>query len=1020
MEPIIVPVHANIPGRARLKIRGLRACERQKTHLAHALHQEKLFTLISISFTTENILIGYQPDHAIDTIINRIYKVIKRFFSGDQKQADDQYRGSARAAAVPGNDSLGRLNELPRHSSLNNPLPISRFWHQQSVAKIISLLQTHPQSGLSYQDVLSRLAEFGPNTIPSPTQRSKLSILLNQFQSLPVTLLGIAALLSLVTGAAVDAAVIIGVLGINSFIGYLTESQAEQTIRSMQNHTLPPVRVIRDSQRQKTAPENIVQGDIIDLRPGTYVAADARIIETDYLTIDESSLTGESVPAIKTSKALSRKNLALSDLKNIAFKGTIVTGGQGKAVVIGTGIHTALGHFQAMLQNARSPKPPIEKKLSETGNQLVLILGGVCLAVFATGLIRGYTLLNMIRVAVTLAASAIPEGLPAAATSTFALGIRKMRKHGILIRYLPAVETLGSVQTICFDKTGTITQNRMQVEELFMGMRRIELNHHRLSSEFAIGFTEYQNEFKQLLTIGSLCSEVKINGNNCQAAPELVGSSTENALIKLALAHGMDVKAIRKTHPLLKVIYRSEKRQMMSTLHSMPDGMILHAVKGNPVEVLNLCSHQVIKGKITPLSEMERDIIIGENNRMAAKSLRVLGAAARIIPDLKYAFQKKSSLAWVGLIGMSDPVREGVHNLIDTFHRAGIETVMITGDQALTAEAVARKLNLSNGKPLKILDATDIARMSPEQMREASLKVHAYSRLSPGHKLNIVQALQSGGRIVAMTGDGINDGPALKAADLGIAMGEEGTDIAKDVADVVLEKDHLETMIQSLKHGRTTFKNIRKSVHFFLSTNFTEVMLMAASIASGAGAPLNTMQLLWINIISDIFPGLSLALEPPDPDILNQPPRDPNAPLFSTRDYLRMTRESAVISSHAMAAYLIGLSRYGSGIQASSLAFHTLTLAQLLHAYSCRSERESIFAMRHRPQNHWLNAAVFGSIGLHLLTMFVPGIRRFLNLSPLSALDCALIFGSAILSLMVNESLKTTEPSAIKIPAPSV
>ncbi len=486
---------------------------------------------------------------------------------------------------------------------------------------------------------------------------------------------------------------------------------------------------------------------------------------------------------------------------------------------------------------------------------------------------------------------------------------------------------------------------------------------------------------------------------------------TENALVQLAIDQGLDVKAIRKNHGLLEVNHRSQKCQMMSTLHATEGETYLHAVKGSPLEVLDLCNKQMKNGQIVDLTEKDREAIRAENSRMAGKAYRVLGTATRTLKNPK-DMNKKNGFVWLGLIGMTDPLRRGVPEAIKAFHRAGIETVMITGDQRLTAEAVARELDLSHGQPLQIMDAAEIEQLSPEELTQRAGSVHVFARVSPAHKLKIVQALQSQGRIVAMTGDGINDGPALKAADVGIAMGDGGTDVARDVADVVLEYDHLDSMIQAINDGRTTFTNIRKSVHFFLSTNFSETMLMTGSIAAGVGSPLTSMQLLWINLISDIFPGLSLSMEPQDPDVLDRPPRDPDDPLFSTSDYLTMSHESIVISANAMGAYTFGLMRYGPGLHAGSLAFHTLTLSQLLHAYSCRSETRAGAKSGRQPSNPWVHAAVGGSIGLHLLTMFLPSLRGFLNLTPLGLTDLGVIAGSTLASFGLNEVFKSRPKAA--------
>ncbi len=993
-------VHTRVPGRARFRVYGLKAAPDLTERLESGFEGETGVTHVSASHRTGTILVRFHEDTPHQAIENRLRRILH--LEPDKSPEASKDRAKVGSDGNPGGSGPAGPDESA-YAAVED-------WHRRSVSRTLELFAVSRTAGLSTTSAAAMLESCGRNLLPQKPGRSGMAIFADQFKSLPVGLLAAAAGLSLGIGAAVDAAVIVGVLAVNSVIGYATERESENTIQALQKISPPPVRVIRDSRAVKVPAEEVVPGDILVLKPGTYVAADARIVEENALTLDESSLTGESMPVEKNAKSLKKKHLPLSERRNMAFTGSVVTGGWGKAVVVATGENTAFGSYQRLLQDTLPPKPPIEEKLDRTGNQLVKLWGGVCAGVFGMGLLRGFHLFNMLRVSVSLAAAAVPEGLPASATTTFALGIREMRRYGILIRHLPAVETLGSVQTICFDKTGTITRNRMTVVEVHTGDQRIRAENGVLALDDPPGAGKSRPELDQLLTVGALCSQVKINGNNTMGDPELVGSPTENALVHTALAHGMDVRAIRREHKLLELNHRSEKRPVMSSIHTAPNETILHAVKGSPLDVLDMCGYYMKNGEILPLTEDARRTIRAENNRMAGNAYRVLGAAVRHLERINQA-RSSNGFVWLGLIAMRDPIRQNVKSAIQAFHKAGIQTVMITGDQPLTAEAVARELDLSNGRPLKLMDAEEMAGFSPEELKDRAPEVHVYSRVSPAHKLKIVQAIQAGGRVVAMTGDGINDAPALKAADVGIALGEDGTDVARDVADVVLEKDNLDTIIQSVRHGRTTYGNIKKSVHFFLSTNFTEIMLMAGSMGAGLGAPLTAMQLLWINIISDIFPGLALSLEPPEADVLENPPRAAEEPIFSGSDYGRMIRESSVMTGTAMGAYGYGLLRYGMNGPASAIAFHSLTLSQLLHGFSCRTDRQPGFGSGRRPQNKWLNMAVYGSIGLHLGIMFLPGIRGFLQLAPLSAIDTSVVFGSALLSFLGNEGIKRMSPS---------
>ncbi|MFI5355338.1 MAG: cation-translocating P-type ATPase, partial [Desulfobaccales bacterium] len=484
----------------------------------------------------------------------------------------------------------------------------------------------------------------------------------------------------------------------------------------------------------------------------------------------------------------------------------------------------------------------------------------------------------------------------------------------------------------------------------------------------------------------------------------LRGTPTEGALVHLAILMGLDVTSLRRRYPLLRVNYRSENRLFMGTLHDDPPAGKLFGLKGNPLEVLGLCSWHLQDGLKLPLTEEDRQLIEAENEEMAGQALRVLGVACSRGPD-ESIFDDPDQLVWLGLVGMADPIREGVGEAIRAFHRAGIDTVMVTGDQSPTAYAIGRELALSRSDPLEILDATHLAEIEPEMLRALVKRAQVFARVSPAHKLQIVQALQDAGKVVAMTGDGINDGPALKAADVGIAMGRTGTDIAREVADVVLEKDNLDTLIIAIRDGRTIYLNIRKSVHFFLATNLSEIMLTFTAIAVGLGSPLTAAQLLWINLISDIFPGLALAMEAPEPDILERPPRDPHRPIFTSADFKRMAFESGAITAGAMGAYGYGLVRSGMG-SAMTLGFHSLTTGQLLHAISCRSETHTIFSRGKLPPNPYLTMALGGSLFMQFLTMVVPGLRSLLGLAPVGLLDGLVISASALLPLLVNEATK--------------
>ena len=998
---LVEPIHWQVPGRTRYRVAGLQHDPGKKTYLEQYLSVRTGILNVSASAATGNVLISYNSNSTPRTI----GELIENALAGYDPHAAQKV-SPARGSAAPVPLHADKKGSRPEAASVEGGEYIfSTEWHCHKRKKVLRLLGTHKRSGIDPEDALARLEQYGPNRLPQSEPRSGWEIFVDQMNSLPVYLLGAAAGVSLLTGGILDAAIIMGVVVANAAIGYATESKAEKTIQSLKKLVRPYAEVIRGGETQILPAEKVVMGDLLVLKPGMYVAADCRVVKASHLSIDESMLTGESMPVFKHSRIIQRQELPLADRRNMAYMGTLVTGGEGLAVVVATGSLTEIGQLQIMLDQTRPPQTPIERQLGRLGDQLVLMCLGICGVVFLIGLLRGYGLAQMLRAAISLAASAVPEGLPAAATINFAMGINRMRQHRVLIRHLQAVETLGAVQVICLDKTGTLTENKMTVRQVFAGQERFNLQAGQLIGTGGKVVVPARPDLQQLAAACVLCNETKINGLGDDGRPELHGSSTEKALLYLAMDMGLELKAFLRAHRLLKLNHRSENRLFMSTLHQTDTGDRIYSVKGSPPEVLSMCDRLMVNGEIMPATDAIRQAIENENERMAAEALRVLGVAYAPVSGEGKAMPEEG-LIWLGLVGMSDPIRPGVADLIKVFHRAGVQTVMITGDQHITAYAVAMDLDLSEGKPLELLDSSDFTAVEPETLQALAKKVHVYSRVSPAHKLKIVQALQAAGRTVAMTGDGINDGPALKAADIGIAMGRTGTDVARDVADIVLEEDQLEILAQALGDGRTTYGNIRKSVHFFLSTNISEIMLMFTAMVLGTGFPLNVMQLLWINLISDIFPGLALSMEAPEPDVMRHPPRDGHAPLFSGGDFKGMVRESAAITGGALAAFGYGMSRYGAGARAGSLAFQSLTIGQLLHALSCRSEHTGMLNAERLAPNPYLTVAIGGSLALQVMTIFFSPLRRFLGLGALGLMDLAVIAGTSILPLFLNEAAK--------------
>jgi Ca2+-transporting ATPase len=1015
MAELVAAIHTTVTGRTRFQVQGLKDAPALKRILEFYLPQKAGLKRVSASTTTGNLLVHYGQDLPLERITELIIQTIGRRaveLDAEAQLVRDVPPEVELTPNLPQADVTGPLRENLRSAFerlvKTGETSAHRAWHTLKKKTLGEALDTDLHRGLTLEEANRRRAHGGANRLPAPHSRTDWDIIFDQINSLPVYLLGAAAFVSLLTGGVIDAVVVMGVVAANAAIGYVTETRAEKTISSLRQFVNPIAIVIRGGDPTQIPAHEVVVGDLVMLKPGMYVPADGRLLEASHLSVDESMLTGESMPVMKSARTLRIRNTPLADRLNMVYMGTLITGGQATALVVATGGNTEIGRLQLLLEQTASPETPIERQLRVMGDQLVIMCGVVCGFVFLIGFLRGYGFMQMLRTAISLAASAVPEGLPAAATINFALGIRRMQTDHVLIRRLQAVETLGSVQTICLDKTGTITRNRMTLTRIVTAEREIAVDQGRFLNDRQPIDPLSVADLHALLVCGCLCSETKINGRDGSEELELLGSSTENALVHGAILAGLDVRACRRDHTLVSIQHRSEKRPYMISCHVRPNGKRRYYVKGSPPEVLAMCRWQLKDGKRRAFDPVQRGEIERLNDAMSGKALRVLGMAYAEAredddPDLE------GRLVWLGLAGMTDPIREGVKPLIEVLHGAGIETVMITGDQSTTAFAIADQLGIPGEDRLEILDSSELTSVEPELLAAIAKRVHVYSRVSPAHKLRIVQAIQAAGKTVAMTGDGINDGPALKASDLGIAMGQTGTDIAREVADVVLERDNLETLVVAIKDGRATYENIRKSVRFFLGTNLSEILIMTAAMIMGIGFPLNVMQLLWINIISDIFPGLALSLEEPEPDILAHPPRDSQATLFSGKDLQHMAFDAAAITAGALGAYGFGLARYGPGARAASLAFQSLTIGQLLNAYSCRTLSHSVFDGPSLPPNRYLDAAIAGSLGLQALTIWFPPIRRLLGVAPLGMVDLGVIGASSLLSFAVIETSKTSQ-----------
>lgn len=860
-----------------------------------------------------------------------------------------------------------------------------------------------PQRGLAAAEAVARLARDGANEIEDVTGRSAGEILLSQFKSVPVALLGGSAGLALSTRAFADAAAIGSVLAANATLGFVTERRAEETVSSLRRLRPHQALVLRDGEAQTLDAREVVVGDVLLLRPGDPVAADARVVEAHRLATNEAALTGESLPVRKEPLDRLPADTPLGERRHMVFLGTVVSGGVGRAVVVATAERTALGRIRQLAQTTEAPHTRLQQELDALGRRLAIGAALLCVGVFGIGLLRRRPLLPLLRTAVSLGVAAIPEGLPTVATSLLAQGIRALQARQVYARRLDAVENLGAVDTVCFDKTGTLTENRMRVASLTLGTEP------RWLDEAADARPALPPAW---LWVAALCNSVEpgpgANGTNGVDRPDAAGpaqgprwqgSSTEIALLEFAQAQGLDVDALRRRHPPLAVRHRSEHHPYMVTLHDSASAGLLVAVKGRPDEVLARCERCWVGDETVPLDDAARARMLALNDMLAARGQRVLALAFRQHDGSHYG--DTGGLTWLGLVGLADRLRPGLPEMIRRFKAAGIRPLMITGDQIGTAQAVADRIGLDGGAPV-----VDAARLPETAAAVADAAEHAsgFARTSPAMKLEIVRALQQRGHVVAMTGDGINDGPALKTADVGVAMGVTGTDFAHAMSDLVLRDDHPAAMLQAIEQGRTAFVNIQKSVRYLVATNLSELAATAIAVAAGAPDPFDPLQLLWTNIATDIWPAVALGLEPAEPGILERPPVSLRGGLLDRREWGAVATDAGVMTLASLASFGFGLARYGPGPRARTLAFTTLTTSQLLYALSMRSTRPL------RTGGLQPNPALTRAIGWTLVaqagTVVLPAARRLLRTAPIGLADVAVVAGTAALPLLVRELLK--------------
>jgi Ca2+-transporting ATPase len=982
-------LHSAVRGRVRIHVTALYRDRQATLVFERVLRLHPAVRAVTPNPYTGNVLILFDPALSHEYVVDLIVELCR----------SPRRQPSIRS----GTDPRHRDTSNDRHEP--NGLDSTRVaWHAMDSDLVLVHLEA-TANGLTRDEARRRLQRFGRNELKAAVKRPLSEIVAAQFKSLPVLLLIGSSVLSVLTGGFTDAVVILGVIGLNAFIGAYTEAAAERTILSLTRFSAPPVRTERNGATDLVDVGDLVPGDVIQVTRGDYVGADARLLHCADLSVAESALTGESAPVSKDALRLVGEGVPLGDRLNMIYRGTVVTGGSGVAVVVATGARTELGRIQELVAQAVQPDTPLQRQLQTLGHQMAIATSAVCGGMVVIGVFRGYGVLEIVRVAISLAVAAIPEGLPTVSTVTLSTGVRRLRKQGLLVRRLNAVETLGAVQVICLDKTGTITANRMVAQVAYVDGRklRFEKVQARDLNDTQVAGSE---NLARLLRVGALCSNATVTTDS--TGQQMVdGTPTESALVHLALDRGIDVTALRAAYPLLSHLERSEQRMYMTTIHGTPTSGRLIATKGRPDQVLSRCRAVLKDGAVVDLTAADRIDIETENESLAGQGLRVLGFAFSEVDGNDE--DADAPLVWAGLLGIADPPRSGIRTIIEALHVAGVQTVMITGDQSATACAVARSIGLGRGGELQVLDSTGLAGIPDVLLSALASRVDVFSRVSPSNKLQIVTALQQAGRVVAMTGDGVNDGPALRASNVGIAMGRGGSELAREVADIVLLDDDVGALLEAVAEGRTTADDIRKSVHFIVSTNLSEILFTLGATALGFGVPLSATQLLWINLLTDVFPELALAVDPAEGDVMRRPPRDSGAKLVSARDYSRLAVEASVMTGAAMASYLSGMRRYGQAGGASTMGFLSLTATQLLHAFSSRSDTHSVFDLTQRP-NPWLGLSVAGGFAVQGVAAFVPGLRRVLGLVRVGPGDVALSWGLAALSFALGETLKVLTP----------
>jgi len=855
-----------------------------------------------------------------------------------------------------------------------------RHWHSAAAADAIATLGSDPLQGLAAAEAVRRLQRHGHNVLEQGKKRSPWRILLDQFTDFMILVLIAAAVLSGVVGDLADTLAIIAILLLNAVIGFTQEFRAERAMEALQRIAAPMATVLRDGSRLVIAAGELVPGDIVLLEAGNMLPADLRLIEAVRMRVEEAALTGESVPVDKDAALIVEAAASLGDRRNMAYKGTIVTYGRGSGIVVATGMATELGRIAALLAAEDDDKTPLQKRLAGFGKRLAIAVLLVCALIFAAGLLRGEPLLLMLLTAVSLAVAAIPEALPAVVTIALALGAYRMVEQQALMRRLPSVETLGSITYICSDKTGTLTENRMRVESCLVEGKLVAMGQ-------ATGVVA-----EQLFTAIALCNDAAGD------AEGVSGDPTEVALYLAAQSAGFARQDVERAAPRRAELPFDSTRMRMTTFHAGADGVVAYS-KGAPEAVLSRCTAALAA---QGLSAIDRPALELSAAAMAAEGLRVLAVASRrwsAIPDLNDPETAESELVFIGMVGLIDPPRAEAAAAVATCRSAGITPVMITGDHPATARAIARRLGIA-GDDDPVITGRELAALDDAALAARVLQTRVYARVDPAQKIRVVEALQARGQFVAMTGDGVNDAPALKRADIGVAMGRSGTDVAREASDMVLLDDNFATIVSAVRGGRRIYDNIRHFIKYVLTTNLAEVLLIFIAPFLGLPLPLLPLHILWVNLVTDGLPGLALTAEPAERGIMQRPPRPPGETIFAHGMWQHILWVGALMSGLVLGLQYWSIATGDAHWQ--TMVFTALTFAQLAHVLAIRSDRESLATIG-LMSNRSLAATVAVTVLLQLALIYVPVLNRIFATVSLTAAELGLCVACALVILVAVE-----------------